>query len=905
MGKGKGSPQPGPLLRILSLFFSFLKWSLILALLALLALLATLPLWIVPAVRHALPYAGIEFASVEAGPGGTIRVLEARWEDPAVSVRVNDLIIASPTVWLTAIALRKPITWIRGEGVEVHLSSAEGDRDPARSLDWDTHGIHETVRTVLRHTSRWLPSASLLNGRLVFPDGSELRLSEVFWSDSLLRLHGEAEFTKHGPFPFTVQFGPHGGSGLLVRLDSTHPEANLRLETVSGPLSLDWRATGRIAGHGMNASGGFDRGSALPDQVQLDVPSLIPPEGLRAWFPGLREIALSGRFLRTPGGYQFEIRGDGDDRGTRLRVRGEGTPESLRITDFRTETPFLQASLVETALLPLHSGGETLLKLQAIGDLEKIPLPEFQGRIEANLEMDRLHFDRPPSGELTLRADELGYRDFSLPKARLRLNSDEEAVEARIFLEGFDLSGENDLPLDLSQAQLAAGILATPEGLILKGIRGEMASARLEGEGSWSPGTETWRGFAQALRRDDFWKAGSGQLRLTAPELADFRQFLPDPLRPMGELEMTLHLGKNGLWRGSFNLDGLATFPIEPFGAIRDIAAKLHFNEDRIEVDSIEAALGGQSIQATGQLNRREFLRFSPDLEIKGENVPMVRTSGIILRTDLDLTLRENRDGIPVIGGALNFRRGFIFLELPSLRPSPAEPTRRPPYFQVEAEPFADWKLDTKIQGDRFLRIRNPVFSTLVSADLRLGGSLGEPIMTGEATLERGSFLFPFARFNIRQGRVELTEANPYVPEVFVSAGTRLYGYDLLLELTGPSTDPVLELSSAPPLESGTILQMVSTGRRPDEGAERGIRFEALGVYLGRGILDQLRVDAPDEMEPTLLEQFDLTIGADITESGRSTIEAVLPLTDRWSAIGEYDRFDDFNLNLQYKIYER
>jgi len=45
--------------------------------------------------------------------------------------------------------------------------------------------------------------------------------------------------------------------------------------------------------------------------------------------------------------------------------------------------------------------------------------------------------------------------------------------------------------------------------------------------------------------------------------------------------------------------------------------------------------------------------------------------------------------------------------------------------------------------------------------------------------------------------------------------------------------------------------------------------------------------------------------GEEISETGHPTYGIEYQLTPRWSVIGEYDRFDQYNLNLKFKAYSK
>jgi len=217
----------------------------------------------------------------------------------------------------------------------------------------------------------------------------------------------------------------------------------------------------------------------------------------------------------------------------------------------------------------------------------------------------------------------------------------------------------------------------------------------------------------------------------------------------------------------------------------------------------------------------------------------------------------------------------------------------------VDVPPFNDWRLDVAVDGDRFLRLRTPLFTGLASAHFRLRGTLGDPRATGEAVVNEGKVLLPFATFNVRQGDVRLTETNPFEPRISLVGTSRRFGYDLRMEVSGTVEKPRLTFSSTPPLESEQVLLMVMAGETPQNEMTYTSRDRAarLGAYLGQSLLKQLGGN------PEATERLSVTVGERISRQGRETYGVEYELTPRWSLVGEYDEFDEYNVGVKWRVW--
>src|SRR5205814_4335342 len=144
------------------------------------------------------------------------------------------------------------------------------------------------------------------------------------------------------------------------------------------------------------------------------------------------------------------------------------------------------------------------------------------------------------------------------------------------------------------------------------------------------------------------------------------------------------------------------------------------------------------------------------------------------------LTLTKTNDTPALLGGTAHLRNSFFLHDLADLAPGKVTgPSRRPPYFSIEAEPLADWRLAVHVTGERFLKVRSTIFNGEVSANLHLQGTLKEPLALGDARIDSGFVRFPFASLKVQQGFVTVSSQDPYRPQLLVTATAKQYGYDI------------------------------------------------------------------------------------------------------------------------------
>ncbi len=422
--------------------------------------------------------------------------------------------------------------------------------------------------------------------------------------------------------------------------------------------------------------------------------------------------------------------------------------------------------------------------------------------------------------------------------------------------------------------------------------------------GSLPLGEQFWTALPGKLEMPD-WEKGNGNLVVRQAELASFSAFLPKVLRPRGVLGLELAFREGDL-KGKVTLRDVTTEPLATMGPIRNLQLTALVQGRTISVQGM-GALGSELVLARGSVNLQgeEWLKgvLPPfTLNIRGTNLTLTRQPEAIIRGDLDLTLTNAVSQPVLIVGQVRLHDSLYLQELKQLvEGQVAKASTRPPYFSIATEPLARWRLDVKVTGERFLRVRSPVFQGEVSASIQLSGTLKDPIALGQVKVEDGAVRFPFASLPVTQGLITLTSDNPYRPQLFVNAAAQVFGYDVKLQITGTADDPIMQFSSTPALGPDQILLMLGTGEVPRGALSLSgqRRAQTLAMFLGRSLLSQFGFGTGAANRLTIQS------GENLTETGRPTYSVEYRLTPRWSVIGQYDRFNDYNLMLKWQVYSR
>jgi translocation and assembly module TamB len=151
----------------------------------------------------------------------------------------------------------------------------------------------------------------------------------------------------------------------------------------------------------------------------------------------------------------------------------------------------------------------------------------------------------------------------------------------------------------------------------------------------------------------------------------------------------------------------------------------------------------------------------------------------------------------------------------------------------------------------------------------------------------------------VTQGLISLTSADPYRPVLFVTAGGRVLGYDVKMELTGNADTPVLQFTSTPPASSEQLLLMLTTGEMPNQDTSTSTQQRAgrLALFLGKNLLSEFSSGEADRLT--------IRSGEYVSDQGKQTYSLEYRVNKDWSIVGEYDRFGAFNAALKWRVYSR
>ena len=543
----------------------------------------------------------------------------------------------------------------------------------------------------------------------------------------------------------------------------------------------------------------------------------------------------------------------------------------------------------------LHLQGTAPLSLR--GEADSILSPKFDraGAIDLLVELEPVdRLPQPLEERLPFNARAL--------KGRLHATGTLAEPQAQLEVDAEQLNWPETATFDAIELRdLALRALIQDQRIDLQGLTLRLADTEKTQTISGGIGGIDWEQWLENPKIER-WIELSGRLQLERWPVASLGRFLPVQLEPVGSVSIALEK-RVGAWpEGAVRWQGLTS---QPFGGglvARQIAGAARLKGERLEDLQVSGTIGGQPWDLEGWIDVSEKAEPLFHLTLKADRLDLVRRPDLIIRGQAAIeAVRENPKKPARLRGELKMLRSLFLKDLQDFtRQGAAGVAQRPPYFSVEAEPFADWQLDLRLTGDEFLQIRSTVLTGQASVDFHLGGTLGTPLLTGEAWIDGGSMLFPFARLPATELRGRITAEEPHSVQLSGLGEGVAYGYIVQYQLTGTAEDPELIFRSVPSLPQDDILLMIATGAVPSSEitTNNTARAGRLALYLGQDIFSEL-------FGQEGASRLEIRSGDGFSPFRRNGQVIEYELNDNWSVLGEYDDFGGYNVDFKRKLLKR
>jgi len=325
---------------------------------------------------------------------------------------------------------------------------------------------------------------------------------------------------------------------------------------------------------------------------------------------------------------------------------------------------------------------------------------------------------------------------------------------------------------------------------------------------------------------------------------------------------------------------------------LENIQGRLSARGSEIAIERLAASTrNGGTLAVSGRVTADPAAGFPGEIRITGQRAELVSNNLVTATADLSLALSGPLARDPRIGGQIRIVSMDVTVpeRLPAtvrpiegtrhVRPPPAAAIRLAQEARARANarraPAFNALLDLTISAPNRIFVRGRGIDAELGGDLRLTGTLQDPVAIGAFDLRRGQLTVIGTRLNFTRGR--LTFTGELTPELDFLAETRAGDVTARIGVTGPAREPQFVFTSDPDLPQDEVLSRIlfakaSGGLSATQAlqlAQVAAQFSGSG---GDGVFESLRRSLG-------VEGLDISLGAE----GGPTIGISRAISDRIS----------------------
>jgi autotransporter translocation and assembly factor TamB len=279
---------------------------------------------------------------------------------------------------------------------------------------------------------------------------------------------------------------------------------------------------------------------------------------------------------------------------------------------------------------------------------------------------------------------------------------------------------------------------------------------------------------------------------------------------------------------------------------LHDLNGRIHLTADTIRIDSLNGLLDTGTFSLNGIIAHETFTPTQVDLAIDAKSLPLEvpDTLTVLLNGDINITGSDEtaaaRGTIVVLEGVYYKDVKINLLQMSTTRQRAVPPAARPltiPYFNTV-------DLDIKVSHRQPFVVQNNLAQLEISPDLKIGGTLANPIVSGRAQVREGTVTFQKKTFDVQKGVIDFV--NPYKTEaeIDIQSQTQIRTWEINLSIKGTPENLDVTLTSQPAETDADILSLILFGRTARElSAGEGGAQRTTGQIMAEMIADTLGDD--------------------------------------------------------------
>jgi translocation and assembly module TamB len=253
--------------------------------------------------------------------------------------------------------------------------------------------------------------------------------------------------------------------------------------------------------------------------------------------------------------------------------------------------------------------------------------------------------------------------------------------------------------------------------------------------------------------------------------------------------------------------DGRILPPKVPLG-VEKVNGEIDVEQGRASIKNLAAQAGGGNISASGSVTIQPKLQF--DLALTGKDVRLRYPQGTRSVLTSNLTLSGTPDSAVLNGQVvidrLSLTSGFDLSTFANQFSGPSSIATPAGFAQ-------NIKLNVSVNSRQQLALSTSALSVQGTANLRVQGTLAEPVIVGRTDISSGEVFYQGHRYQVENGVIDFVNPLQTEPVVNLTVTTVIQQFNLTMSLVGPLDRLRTTYTSDPPLAPVDIINLLVTGQ--------------------------------------------------------------------------------------------
>ncbi len=252
---------------------------------------------------------------------------------------------------------------------------------------------------------------------------------------------------------------------------------------------------------------------------------------------------------------------------------------------------------------------------------------------------------------------------------------------------------------------------------------------------------------------------------------------------------------------------------------LHDLNGRIQLSADRIRIDALSGFLDTGTFSIDGSMDHETFTPKRMDFTVTAKSLPLEvpDTLAVLLNGDINIT---GNDRSAVARGEIVLLEGVYYkdVKINLLQMATARQRTVTPAAKALSIPYFDTvDLDIAVGHRQPFIVQNNLAQLEISPDLKIGGALERPIVSGRAQVKSGTVTFQKKTFDVKKGIIDFI--NPYKTEaeIDIESEAVIRSWTIKLAIKGTPDNLDLKLSSVPTETDSDILSLILFGRTAQE----------------------------------------------------------------------------------------